>query len=377
MSTLWERVSKVLKAKSGSVLGIEVSSSSIKVVQVRKKGGQGVLETYGELAIGPYAGIDAGKATRLPPEKMAAALKDLMQEAKVTTKECGVAIPLSSSLVNVIQMPDLGEKRLKEMIPIEMRKYIPVSISEVVLDWRVIPKGAEVEAEEADRAAEPAAGKPLDKVDVLVVAIHKETVDRYQHIVEQAGLAPSFFEIEGFSTIRAVLDGQPASSMVIDFGSGATKMYIVERRVLRQSHSTNRGSQDMTIALSKSMGVSSEKAEELKRMYGVSRDAADQTVREVISLVLDNILTEARRVLLNYQKNSQQNVETVLLSGGGAGLKGLAEAALEVLQTEVAVADPFAKVVAPAFLKEVLADAGPEFAVAVGVALRKLDESSE
>ena len=165
--------------------------------------------------------------------------------------------------------------------------------------------------------------------------------------------------------------------MVIDFGSGATKMYIVERRVLRQSHSTNRGSQDMTIALSKSMGVSSEKAEELKRMYGVSRDAADQTVREVISLVLDNILTEARRVLLNYQKNSQQNVETVLLSGGGAGLKGLAEAAREVLQTEVAVADPFAKVVAPAFLKEVLADAGPEFAVAVGVALRKLDESSE
>jgi len=202
MSDILGKLKSVFKKKSNSVLGIEISSSSIKVVQVKRKKGQAVLETYGELALGPYAGIEAGKATRLPEDKMAAALKDLMQEAKVTTSECGVAIPLSSSLVNVIKMPDLGEKRLKEMIPIEMRKYIPVSISEVILDWRVIPNDLEDKEED----------KKQKKVEVLVVAIHKETVSRYQSIIQQAGLEPSFFEIEVFSTIRAVLNGKPAAT---------------------------------------------------------------------------------------------------------------------------------------------------------------------
>lgn len=377
LSKVKDSFQDLLKKQSKSVLGIEVSSSSIKVVQVKKKGGKGVLETYGELALGPYAGIEPGKATRLPAEKMAEALKDLMKEAKVTTNQCGVAIPLSSSLVNVIQMPDLGEKKLEEMIPIEMRKYIPVSISEVVLDWRVIPsstKDAPPDEDAEGTEEKDAPNKKRPKVDVLVVAIHKETVERYKRIVQQAGLDSSFFEIEVFSTIRAVLDGSPTATMVVDLGSGATKMYIVEHRVLRQSHSTNRGSQDITLALSKSMGISSDKAEEMKRTVGIEKDALDQNVREVITLVLDNIFSEAHRVLLNYQKRSRKNVDAVVLSGGGAGLKGIGEFAREALQTEVAVADPFAKVVAPAFLKEVLSDAGPEFAVSVGVSLRKLDE---
>lgn len=360
----------LFKKKSKSVLGLEVSSSSIKVVQARKKGGQAVLETYGELALGPYAGVAEGKATRLPVEKMAAAIKDLMTEAKVTTDQCGVAIPLSSSLINVIQMPDLDEKRLGQMIPIEMRKYIPVSISEVVLDWRVIPKAEEEQRPGSSDAK--SAKKP--KVDVLVVAIHKETVNRYQQIVEQAGLDASFFEIEVFSTIRAVLDGSSAATMVIDLGSGSTKMYIVEHRVLRQSHSVNRGSQDITLALSKSMGISAKKAEELKHTYGISTDAPEATVREVATLVLESVFNEAHRVLLNYQKRTHKNVDTVVLSGGGAGLRGIGELAKQTLQTEVIVADPFAKVVSPAFLEQVLQEAGPEFAVAVGVALRKLDE---
>ena len=165
------------KKGSGSVLGIDVSSSTIKVVQIRRKRGQAVLETYGELALGPYAGIEAGKATALPPEKMAEALSDLMKEAKVTTKDCGVAIPLSSSLINVIKMPDLGEKRLQEVIPLEMRKFIPVSIQEVLLDWRVIPR-----VTKGDNKP-----NPKEKVDVLVVAIHKETIKNYQEILKMQG----------------------------------------------------------------------------------------------------------------------------------------------------------------------------------------------
>lgn len=355
--------------KNISVLGIELSSSSIKVVQIKREKGQAILETYGELALGPYAGIEAGKSVKLSDDKMAEALRDLMREAQVTTNNCGIAIPLNSSLINVVQMPDLGEKKMMEMIPIEMRKYIPVAISEVMLDWRVIPDiGGRAEAAE-DRVA-----KRIKRVDILVVAIHKETINRFHSIMEKAELAPAFFEIEVFSTVRGVLGGSSPAAMIIDMGASATKMYMVEHRVLRQSHSINRGGQDITLAISKSLGVSAAKAEDLKRTHGLMPNGEQPTVAETASLVVDEMLTEAHRVLLNYQKRYQKTVDVIILTGGGAGLKGLAERANKALEVQVEIADPFEKLVTPAFLEKVLEQVGPEFAVSVGVALRRLEE---
>ncbi|MCI0619681.1 type IV pilus assembly protein PilM [Candidatus Wolfebacteria bacterium] len=374
LETLKETVSGSFAHKGDSVLGIDVSSSTIKVVQLRKKGGRALLETYGELALGPYAGIEPGKATQLPPEKMAQALRDLMHEAKVTTNRCGVAIPLSASLINIIQMPDVGEKRLADMVSIEMRKYIPVSISEVMLDWRVIPRGEGEESEETKESSAPV--ERVGMTDVLVVAIHKDTLARYQQIIEDAGLQTSFFEIEVFSTVRAVLDGAATPTMLVDIGAGTTKIFIVDHRVLRESHIINRGSQDITLALSKSLGVSMEKALELKHAYGLSPDTRDKNVQETIRLVLDSILIEAVRVMRAYQEHYRKNVGQVIMTGGGSGLKGLAPAAEVVLETPATVADPFAKVTAPAFLQDVLTQVGPEFAVSIGVALRRLDEES-
>src|SRR3954462_12087046 len=86
-----------------SVLGIDIGSSSIKVVQIKKKNGQAVLETYGELALGPYAGATIGQAAILPTEKVGEALKDLLteKEVSITTVQCGIAIPFGSSLMFV------------------------------------------------------------------------------------------------------------------------------------------------------------------------------------------------------------------------------------------------------------------------------------
>jgi Tfp pilus assembly PilM family ATPase len=102
---------------------------------LRKKGGKAVLETYGELALGPYAKAEIGQATNLPTEKIIEALSDLMREKEVniTTNKCGIAIPFSSSLMSLIEMPMLPYKQLASMVPLEARKYIPVPISEVTL----------------------------------------------------------------------------------------------------------------------------------------------------------------------------------------------------------------------------------------------------
>jgi type IV pilus assembly protein PilM len=354
------------KQQEVRALGIDIGSSAIKLVEVKKQNGQAQLVTYGELALGPYAGVTIGQAVSLPPEKIAQAISDLMREKEVsvTTNKCGVSIPFASSLMSVIEMPKVSEKQLGVMVPIEARKYIPVPISEVMLDWSLIPK---TEKENAVKA--PGA---LEKVDVLVVAIHNETLARYKTIVTQAGLDVSFFEIELFSTMRAVLEQTLTPVMIMDMGAASTKLYIVERGIIKTSHTINRGSQDITTTISKSLGMPLDQAELAKRRVGASGE--DASMKEVISLTLDYIFAEANRVLLSFEKKYNKTVSKVYLVGGGAALKGLSELSKANFKTDAELADPFGKLAAPAFLENVLKETGPEFAVAIGVALRKLSE---
>ena len=358
----------------GSVLGVDVSSSTIKVVQLRRKRGKAVLETYGELSLGLYAGVSETKATALSGEKLGEALTDLIREAKVSTKNCGVAIPLSSSLIRTMKMPNLGERKLKEMVPIEMRKYLPVGVSEVMLDWKIIPNIDEGFSTDNNKVEGQGGTKSFKNVDILTVAIHKDTIAKYQQVVKSSNLNVSFFEIEVFSTIRSILEDGLAPVMIFDFGATSTKLFVVDRRVLRDSHTINRGSQNITTALSKSMGISNKKAEELKKQFGVINSPEKPNVYEAVSLVLGSILSEATRFMFRYSKSSNRNVGKVIITGGSAVMKGLVEAAEAEFKTEVHIADPFAKVESPAFLENILKGIGPSFSVALGVALRKLEE---
>jgi type IV pilus assembly protein PilM len=147
MANFLSQITELFSKKSGSVLGIDIGSSSIKVVQISRKNGHAILETYGELALGPYTGKGVGESVALPQEKIIEAVKDMLKEKEVniTTMSCGVAIPFASSLMAVIEMPDVSRKELEQMIPIEARKYVPVPISEVTLDWYVIPKDKNTE----------------------------------------------------------------------------------------------------------------------------------------------------------------------------------------------------------------------------------------
>ena len=357
-----------------SVIGVDIGYSSIKIVQLRKRKGRALLETYGELSLGPYAGVDVGRAASLPVEKLSEAVVDLMREANVTARDCGVAIPTASSLVSLIELPAIGEKELAEMIPMEARKYIPVPVSEVALDWWVIPQGDNMSPipEEDGQQNKVRKGR---MVDVLLVAILNETLTKYHDLVRLAGLRCSFFEVEIFSSIRASLEHNDiAPVMILDIGAAVTKLSIVERGLVRSSHTINRGAQDITIAVSKAMGVSGIEAEKRKRAYGIVKDAASPEIVEVGTTVLNYIFAEARKIIINFEKRYAKNVGRVVMTGGGATLKGILESARENFQTEAVLADPFSKIEAPAFLQDVLADAGPEFSVALGVALRKITE---
>lgn len=354
--------------KGRSALGVDIGSSSIKIVQLKKEKGVAVLETYGELSLGPYENLEIGRATNLNVDKLSSALIDLIKESGVTTKSSGFSIPFSSSLLTFIQMPSVDTRELNRMIPIEARKYIPVPINEVMLDWFIIPDDGSKKVIDNKNLNK----KATTKTDVLLVAIHNEVLNNYNTIVKKSNLVNDFFEIEIFSTIRAVLDQNLAPAMIVDIGSSTTKVYIVEHGIIRVSHIINRGSQDITLGISKSLGIDVVKAEEMKRGEGLKNENND--VNKIILLILDYIFSETNRVLLNYQRKYRKNVRRAVLTGGGSIMKGIIELAHKHLETEVTLGDPFSKAETPAFLEDVLKQAGPEFSVAVGLALRKLQE---
>jgi type IV pilus assembly protein PilM len=375
-------LSNLFKPKVSSVIGVDIGTSAIKIVQITKKNGQAVLETYGELALGPYGGGTVGQSVVLTSEKIAQALTDLMNEKEVniTTKSCGVSMPFGSSLMSVIELPQVAEKQLALMVPLEARKYIPVPIAEVMLDWSVIPKSevrpeneAESEPLLSEKPVNPNAPKlNVPKVDVLVVAIHNDTVARFQDIVTKTGLEAAFYEIEIFSTMRSVLDQTLSPVMIMDMGSSTTKLYIIERGIVLTSHTINRGAQDITSSIASSLGIPLDKAEILKRQVGASGE--EKTVYDVVRLTLDYIFAEANHTLLSFEKKYNKTVSKVVLVGGGAALKGLDVLAKENFKTEAVMGNPFEKISTPAFLENVLRQTAPEFAVAIGLALRRLAE---
>jgi type IV pilus assembly protein PilM len=360
------------------VLGIDIGASSAKIVQLRSSRGAAILETYGEIALGPYGGQPIGKAVKLAPEKIAEALTDVMREANVTARSGGLSIPFASSLVSVLDLPNAEPEQLKRMIPIEARKYIPIPVNEVTLDWFVIPK-EEGEQSAFDRI-QPKTVMQAKGQEVLLVAIHNNILQSYQTVATNAGLTVNFYEIEIFSAVRSSVGHGIAPILVVDFGAATTKIYVVERGVVRLSHLTSVGGQHMTEGLARSLNWEFDKAERIKRERGLVDSTAyspdeNDRIRQALLSTLSRVFSEVNRVLLSYGQRYNKNVSRVVLTGGGASLPGLSEVARSSLSTEVEIANPFSRTEAPAFLEQVLREIGPGFAVAVGVALRKLRNS--
>ena len=171
---------------STSVIGIDIGSSSIKVVQLGKKGGKAMLETYGELALGPYGNLDIGVVTNLAVDDVVRALADVIKESNVTVRNGAIAIPSSSTLMFTISLPaKITEAELASVVPIEARKYIPLPITEVSMDWFQIPDESS-SFENTPGSNSPTAPTTEPKIEVLVVAIHNDVLTRYQEIVKKS-----------------------------------------------------------------------------------------------------------------------------------------------------------------------------------------------
>lgn len=373
LKTMTDSLSSVFhKDTVDSVLGIDIGSSSIKIVQLKKKGGKAVLETYGALSLGPYASTDIGTLTNLPTDILAKALVDVLKESNTTTTNGALAIPSIASLIFIITLPgNIKDSDLANIIPVEARKYVPVPIAEVTLDWWMLPNEAQNQDQSTDTMQNPVDISKTMNTEVLVVAIHNDTLSKYRELLTASNINSHFFEMEIFSAIRSSFNYELAPVVFIDFGASKTKVTIIEYGIVKSFHIINRGSYDITKNISTSLAISFKEAEDLKRSVGMSTNA-NQAVADVVKISIDYILAESYAIVLAYQKKYNKAISKVILMGGGSQTLGLMDKVSEVFSVEVMYADPFTKAEAPAFLEPILKQSGPEFAVALGLALRQL-----
>lgn len=352
-----------------SALGVDIGSSSIKVVQLKKKGGKAILETYGALSLGPYGNLDIGSVTNLSTDDIARALIDVIKESNVTVNSGVISIPSSSSLIFTISLPEtIKEDQFPTVVPTEARKYIPVPISEVTLDWFLIPKEAEDYTYDANNKDKNIIN---NKNEVLVVAIHNDILSKYQEILTKSNFNSDSFEMEIFSNIRSTTIHDLSPVLFMDFGASKTKLSVIEGGVVRLFHVVNRGSQDITKNISQSLGITFNEAEKFKRSVGLDSSVGKE-VADIVKLSIDYIFSDTNSVVLAYEKKYNKSISKIIFAGGGSLLKGLHDYASLNLHTEVIYSNPFSKTEAPAFLTPVLESSGPEFSVAVGLALRQL-----
>lgn len=353
-----------------TVVGIDIGSSAIKVVELKKKGGKAVLETYGAISLGSYAGVDAGKVTYLPIEKTVEALKEVLKQAGVLTTSSALSIPVQSSLIFAIDLPvQVKEADMAAIVSTEARKYIPLPINEVSVDYFPLPKKEPSFQESNDPTV---VATPIEKTKVLVVATQNDAISKARSIVSQCSLTASFFEIEIFSSIRSNFERELSLVLLMDFGASRTKLSLVEYGMVTSYHSIDRGGADISESIAQSLNVPFSQAEKMKKDFGLLGNPAETTLADIIKTHTDYIFSEANSVLLSYEKKSNRTISKVILSGGGALLKGLKETAVNNFQIGVEMGQPFSKVGSPAFLDKVLEATGPEFAVSIGLALRKL-----
>lgn len=345
------------KEGSDSIVGIDIGSSTIKVVQLRKQGSLAVLETYGTLSIGQFLGQESGQVLAPENEVLIKALTALLNEAKVDSKDAGITISGTSSLLFILSLPSVIDgPQLEDAVKNEARSRVPTNIADVSLDWLVIPS----------RDTENVSNSR----DILVVAVLTESTKKVQSIISNVNMDLRFMEVEFFSLVRSLMTHELSPTMIVDFGAQKTKVAIVEAGIVKQVHIINRGSYDITKNIELSRNIPFARAEELKITYGLVPPTEHEYLKDLIALSTDYIISECKSVVFAYEKKYNRTIHEIILSGGGSRLKGFYEIAVEEFQAEVLYGNPFQKVKSPDFLNETLMSIGPEYAQAIGIALR-------
>jgi type IV pilus assembly protein PilM len=342
------------------VVGIDFGSSSVKVVELLQQEEIITLKTYGELQLGPYAGQDLGSVTRLELPQKIEAMVDVLRESKVTAQAGVMTLQLSTCFVTVFSVNAKEGEDIGPRVSVEARKYIPVPMADVTLDWSELPQLGEASASVRE---------------VLVVAVQNEAHTEAKNLLNAIKMSSQPTEIEIFSSLRAISTRDTPSVAVLDLGAQTSKLYISHDGVVRKIHRVFTGGSQATEKIAKVLEIPFEEAENRKRNYTESDENAIEIKKAVVS-TFERPLQEFNRVLKQYELRSGEPVSRVVITGGSASFVDMQTYVNYMLERTVERANPFNKVAYPAFMEDMLEDIAPTFSAALGAALRSFEVTS-
>jgi len=262
-----------------SSVGIDIGTSSLKVVELSRWGVKKSLKNYGEIQASmlydkPFRTFEKNTLT-LSSEDIARGVRAICQEAAIETKEAVFSLPDYSSFFTYFELPLMSKEELPQAVQYEARKHVPLPFAEVTFDWQIIEKPA------------PNSKQPFK---ILLVAVPNEVINQYQEIAVRSGLRLFALEAEVFGLIRSFFKEEKSPVVVLDIGAQTTTINVVWKGQLRNSHGIDIAGNGFTERISQSLLVDFSKAQELKNQKGLQ----SLDIMSILSPLLDMVVAEVQ-----------------------------------------------------------------------------------
>lgn len=365
-----------------SAVGIDVGSRSVKAVILERKKDQLVLKNYAiaktkeDLIKAGTSGVITSSAGEL--------IKKVAQQAGIKKDEkVNVSVPSFSSLITTIEIPNMPEDEIEQVIQIEAPKYIPMQLSDVVYGWQIVDDGGKFGAEESSQEnskEEETHGSThktvkSKEVRVMVVAIMKEISSQYEKVFHESGYSIDSLEIDSFSLTRSLAREDPECNVILDIGHKVTNILITSRGNILVNRTIDVAGERITKAIARGMNIDEERAEQYKLENGVNMGSGQDS--GVIVQMLDVLIGEVMQTIGSFKEDYPKlKPENIVLSGGGAYMKGLEEYIEKESKINTKMGNPLAGISFPERYKNAAVNHGPLLSVAVGLAKLPFEEKN-
>ncbi len=349
------------KKKSVPMVGIDISATAVKLLELSRPGGKYRVESY---AVEPLPANSVADKNINDIEAVGEAVSRAWKKSGSKTKFAVAAVAGSAVITKMITMPaDLSEDDMETQIQLEADQYIPFPLEEVALDFEIIG---------------PSETNP-DRVDVLLAASRSDVVDSRVAVLDTADLVAKVIDVEAFAlenTVGLLIDDlfQGATDQIIavaDVGSSVTTFSVLENMKIIYSREQQFGGQQLTEDIQRRYGLSYEEAGLAKRQGGLP-DNYEPEVLEPFKESLAQQISRAQQFF--YSSSSISNIDHLLLAGGCASIHGIAELVESKIGVPTSVVNPFANMsLSSKVPPDSLANDAPALMVACGLALRSFD----
>ncbi len=348
------------KKRTQPVLGIDISSSSIKLLELSRNGDQYRVESYAVASLPPNAVVEKNIAE---VDAVADVLRTVQARARTKVKTVAVAVAGSAVITKLIDMPaGLSDEAMETQISLEADQYIPYPLDEVALDFEV----------------QGAAPNSPDQVEVLLAACRRENVDSRVDALELAELSAKIVDVEAYAVERAFklcqtqFDYEEDSVVaIVDIGATMTTLSVLVGGSTVYTREQLFGGRQLTEEIQRRYGLTVEEAGLAKKQGGLP----DDYEHDVLDPFKDAVVQQITRSLQFFFSSSQYNdVDHILLAGGVASMAGLVELVQERLGTRASVANPLARMsIASRVDVAALTNDAPSLVIACGLAMRSFD----